>query len=463
MRRFAAPALIALWIVGSAPFLGRLTRWVREEFDRSLLVVVPTILFWVAAAAFVVWVVRSARQLRWSNYAALAVGALWAVAQATALARGRPEESALERMHLVLYGLVALLLYRAFLRGGRSAIVAAFSAAVLASLVGVADEFVQWLVWPRVGDYYDCVLNASAGGCGVVFGAGLFGFDTRAPVPVERRTIAALWVVLAVTSWGLTDLTNLGHLIADPELGRFRSQYNAERLEQLNENRRARWAVKLPPTDFQPWHIEDHFLSEAAWHVQAPQRSLRRRRLVDRSGRAGDPEPLLPGRVGTGEARGHSALRLPPGKGPAPEAGRSSPGTDLRKPRRRQPDLDLAPLPRALPCSGRSPSRCVPCAGVAPKYLNTLDLITLASGCSRTTFSRPLGRRVRPAAPRLRRSPRGSPRSDRRRRRSGLPLRRGATGGRRWCPRRGSCGRTRLPCGCRVRPARRPRTRATPG
>ncbi len=269
MRRFAAPALIALWIVGSAPFLGRLTRWVREEFDRSLLVVVPTILFWVAAAAFVVWVVRSARQLRWSNYAALAVGALWAVAQATALARGRPEESALERMHLVLYGLVALLLYRAFLRGGRSAIVAAFSAAVLASLVGVADEFVQWLVWPRVGDYYDCVLNASAGGCGVVFGAGLFGFDTRAPVPVERRTIAALWVVLAVTSWGLTDLTNLGHLIADPELGRFRSQYNAERLEQLNENRRARWAVKLPPTDFQPWHIEDHFLSEAAWHVQA--------------------------------------------------------------------------------------------------------------------------------------------------------------------------------------------------
>ena len=174
MRRpgFIGPILLALWIVGSAPFLGRLTRWIQEEVDRSLLVIVPTILFWAAAAAFVVWIVRSSRRLRWSNYAALAAGALWAVVQATALARGRPEESALERMHLVLYGLVALLLYRAFLQGGRTAIAAAFSAAALTSLLGLADEFIQWLVWVRAGDFYDCLLNASAAGCGVVFGAG---------------------------------------------------------------------------------------------------------------------------------------------------------------------------------------------------------------------------------------------------------------------------------------------------
>ena len=172
MRRFAAPALIALWIVGSAPFLGRLTRWIQEDVDRSLLVIVPTILFWGAAAAFVVWVVRSARRLRRKNWIAMALGLLWAAVQATAMARGRPEESALERMHLVLYGVVALLLYRAFLGGGRSAVAAALSAAVLTSLVGLADEFIQWLVWTRVGDFYDCLLNASAAGCGVVFGAG---------------------------------------------------------------------------------------------------------------------------------------------------------------------------------------------------------------------------------------------------------------------------------------------------
>lgn len=270
MRRFTVPALIALWIVGSAPFLGRLTRWIQEDVDRSLLVIVPTILFWGAVAAFVAWIVRSARRLRWNNYAALGVGALWAIVQATALARGRPEESALERMHLVLYGVIAILLYRAFLRGGRSAIAAASSAAVLTSLVGLADEFIQWLVWVRAGDFYDCLLNASAAGCGVVFGAGLFGFDTEAPSPAERRAIAGLWVVLAVASVGLVDLTNLGHRITDPELGSFRSYYGAERLESLNENRRARWPAKQPPTPpFQPWHIEDHFLSEAAWHVQA--------------------------------------------------------------------------------------------------------------------------------------------------------------------------------------------------
>ena len=270
MRRFAAPSLIALWIVGSAPFLGRLTRWIQEDVDRSLLVIVPTILFWGAAAAFVVWVVRSARRLGRKNWIAMAIGLLWAAVQATALARGRPEESALERMHLVLYGVVALLLYRAFLRGGRSAVAAAFSAAVLTSLVGLADEFIQWLVWVRAGDFYDCLLNASAAGCGVVFGLGLFGFDTQAPSLQERRAIAVLWVVLAVASVGLVGLTNLGHRISDPELGSFRSYYSAERLESLNGNRRVRWSTKQPPTPpFQPWHIEDHFLSEAAWHVQA--------------------------------------------------------------------------------------------------------------------------------------------------------------------------------------------------
>ena len=272
MRRtgFIAPILLALWIVGSAPFLGRLTRWIEEEVDRSLLVIVPTILFWAAAAAFLVWIVRSSRRLRWSNYAALAAGALWAAVQATALARGRPEESALERMHLVLYGLVALLLYRALLRGGRSAIAAAFSAAVLTSLVGIADEFVQWLVWTRVGDAYDCLLNASAAGCGVVFGAGLFGFDAPAPTRAERRTIAALWVVLVAASAGLVDLANLGRVITDPELGSFRSYYSADRLERLNEDRRARWPARQPPVPpFQPWQIQDHFLNEATWHVQA--------------------------------------------------------------------------------------------------------------------------------------------------------------------------------------------------
>ncbi len=270
----AAPVLLAVWIVGSAPFLGRLTRWIQDEVDRSLLVVAPTILFWVAASLFGVWIVRAVRtvhaqrRLRWTNFAALAAGALWAGVQATAMARGRPEESALERMHLVLYGLVALLLYRAFVRGGRSAMGAAFFAAVLTSLVGLADEFVQWLVWPRVGDFHDCVLNASAGGCGVVFGTGLFGFDTRVPAAAERRMLSALWTVFVAASLGLADLTNLGHLITDRESGRFRSHYSVPRLESLNENRRIRWAAKLPPLVLQPWHIEDHFLSEAAWHVQ---------------------------------------------------------------------------------------------------------------------------------------------------------------------------------------------------
>ncbi len=304
---FAAPVLLVAWIVASAPFLGRLTRWLQQEVDRSLLIVVPAVLFWLAAAALVLRIVRSARRFGLANLAALAVSLLWAAVQATALARGRPEESALERMHLVLYGLVALLLCRSLLRIGRSPVAAGGAALLLTTLAGLLDEFVQWLVWVRVGDFHDCLLNASAAGCGALLGMGLFCLDrgssapdasrpassAAAPSPdrrfglqqagawlrpagsrhllasSERRGLAVLWIVLVVASAGLVALTNLGHRHVDAEFGSFRSYFSADRLDRLDRNRQRRWATRLPPMVLQPWHVEDHFLSEAAWHVQA--------------------------------------------------------------------------------------------------------------------------------------------------------------------------------------------------
>ena len=124
---------------------------------------------------------------------------------------------------------------------------------------------------------------------------GLFGFDTRPPDRAERRTIAALWVVLVAASAGLVDLTNLGHRIVDPQLGTFRSYYSADRLERLNENRRARWPARQPPIPpFQPWQIQDQFLNEATWHVQARNEAFDAEGLADRRRRRGDSHPLLP-------------------------------------------------------------------------------------------------------------------------------------------------------------------------
>jgi hypothetical protein len=63
----------------------------------------------------------------------------------------------------------------------------------------------------------------------------------------------------------LFNFANLGYLIEDPEIGRFRSWHSAEGLRRAALERSTDWAEN-PPGEASPWNAEDLFLSEAGWH-----------------------------------------------------------------------------------------------------------------------------------------------------------------------------------------------------
>lgn len=73
------------------------------------------------------------------------------------------------RIHLVEYGLLAILILRALpARNGPASLLAAFAAA---SVIGLADEAVQHLLPNRVFDWYDVGLNSAAALLGLLAAA----------------------------------------------------------------------------------------------------------------------------------------------------------------------------------------------------------------------------------------------------------------------------------------------------
>src|SRR5438128_2598180 len=81
-------------------------------------------------------------------------------ANAWAVRTGNADVDAVERIHFVEYGVLAVCLYRVWRsRADPSSLALPLLAGVT---VGVADEFVQWFVPGRVGEMHDIFLNAAA-------------------------------------------------------------------------------------------------------------------------------------------------------------------------------------------------------------------------------------------------------------------------------------------------------------
>mgnify|MGYP001825417952 FL=1 len=160
LRRVFTPWLaVALWITvifTTIPFVRRL----REGFVAYLpaeLIAYGVMAVGVASVFAAILVlyrhharVRSADILWLAAIAAILV--LW-----TIRLMGQPEEA----VHFLEYGVLGILLYRAFRVHIRDATV--YVAAALAGLViGTVDEIIQWLVPGRYWDFRDIVLNGGA-------------------------------------------------------------------------------------------------------------------------------------------------------------------------------------------------------------------------------------------------------------------------------------------------------------
>lgn len=268
MRFFPALLLSAL-IVGTAPFLGKLQKLARDHLDGGRVVLFLTTFFIVSGVAILA-------TLLWRSSGGRGVGErgswLWVVAGAGLVAvqillseRGSASAAAYERLHFILYGLLAILLFRAFAQTSPR-LWSALGAGAGVLVVSLLDEGVQWLVPLRTGEFFDLGLNLYGGFAGLLAAQALPARGAEATR--DERPVVVLVALALVGTVVFIDRAHLGHSIEDSEIGTFRSFFTAAELEAANADRRERWARDMPELPLrEALAVEDYFLTEAGWHV----------------------------------------------------------------------------------------------------------------------------------------------------------------------------------------------------
>ena len=268
------PILASVLLVLGAPYVGDLRAALQSSFpEHYRSIIAGSVAIGVGGA--VVWTVlllrrrgASADQERdaWWRYASMASALVIAGLYGRAVRTGNTDVDLVEAFHFVEYGLIAYLFYGTWRR--RRDVTAVVFPACAGVLVGVADEWMQWLVPGRVGELHDVALNAVAIGCGLLFSVAIhppaslawpFGWASRV-------TLAGALTVLIVAIAGFVDRVHLGHEIVDAQAGAFRSYHDAMALMTAASERASRWQVSPPPQ--RGFAMEDHYLSEGLWHVQ---------------------------------------------------------------------------------------------------------------------------------------------------------------------------------------------------
>ena len=263
------PALVAsLLVLVAAPGIGQIRGLVQDAFPdhyRLILVTVVGIAL-VVAVLVAAMTIRERRGLRYGLIAgAIAIGTSYSLLTAT----GVPNVDAVERFHFVEYGLLTLLFFRVW-RGlpWRAAAVLSFTAVLL---VGTLDEWIQWFVPGRVGEWRDVLLNSVAIGSGLMFALGLQGPATTSYYAYRVRSgrfHPAFLPLLTLALFAAFFYTvHVGHEIQDDAIGTFRSRFSAAQLLALADERRQAWKVS-PPTATRTYAREDQYLAEALWHIQ---------------------------------------------------------------------------------------------------------------------------------------------------------------------------------------------------
>ncbi len=266
IRRLVLALVASIVVVLGAPYTGQIRGAIQDALPGQYRLIIGGIVV-VAVAFAVVSALLRIREQRATRYGLLAIavggGSLYAWATAT----GNANVDVVERFHLVEYGAITWLYYRAWHdRGDLRAL--AFPA-LAAFTVGIFDEALQWLVPARVGELHDVLLNGVSIACGLIFSLGLA--PVRAvrwwPDRRGRRSLAVFTAVVIVALAAFFHAVHLGHEIDDPQTGDFLSRYSSEELLAASRDRAVRWQ-SAPPRELHRTSIEDHYLAEGVWHVQ---------------------------------------------------------------------------------------------------------------------------------------------------------------------------------------------------
>jgi hypothetical protein len=180
---------------------------------------------------------------------------------------GNVDVDVVEAFHFVEYGALAMLFHRAW-RHYRDA--RRLALPLLAGLaVGVLDESLQWFLASRVGEAHDVMMDLAAVTCGLLVAVALDP-PPKAVLVLNRaavRHVAVVAAAVVILFAAFFNAVHVGYEIDDPEIGVFRSRYNAASLRELAADRGRRWSNGLPVAGSR-FAREDQYLTEALWHVR---------------------------------------------------------------------------------------------------------------------------------------------------------------------------------------------------
>jgi VanZ family protein len=279
MRLLIACAASAA-VVLSAPFMGRLQSLLRSSLSTRAYVIGLGVLVAAAIGGAIVVAFLRSRERRGRRMAAMAAAIVIGALYTAALSTGEPEQDAVERVHFLEYGMIAVLFYRVWRRAADpSAIVLPI---LCAFAVGTFDEWLQWFIPYRVGETHDVILNLTAIVCGTLFGIALEppidfaqgkppGFSWRlhrASLPRLGITVAIVGLIFA----GFVSSVHLGHRLAVDGIGVFMSRHTVDELKAAERDRSERWLTS-PPVGIRRLSREDQYLDEGVWHVRERNRT----------------------------------------------------------------------------------------------------------------------------------------------------------------------------------------------
>lgn len=266
MRLLLAGVVSAL-IVLASPFMGRLQSLLRSSVStRVYVLLLGGVVIASIAVAIAAAFIRN-RGHRTSRVAAMAASIGLGLAYTTAMSTGDPTIDAVERVHFIEYGLIAVLFYRVWRRvGDVSTLVLPL---LCGFIVGTLDEWLQWFIPYRVGEMHDVFLNLTALAGGVLFGIALEpppSFRWR-PGPRSVSTLATVTALALLVVAGFLSSVHVGYELIAEGIGRFKSHHTIEELDASQQDRAARWITE-PPIGIRRLSREDQYLDEALWHVR---------------------------------------------------------------------------------------------------------------------------------------------------------------------------------------------------
>jgi VanZ family protein len=280
--------LAALAVVLGSPLVGDLRSALLRAFPQQYVAIISSGV--VLGAALTVGIcLRAIRTDRPRRIGFLVLAVAVASVSFAQLRSGNANVDAVEAFHFVEYGVLTLLFFPFGQPGRRWE--AYVQAALATTVVAVADEWFQWFVPGRAGEWHDVMFDLLATVCGLFLclaldfragfrrGASSDAPDTRSS---WRLALRASSVVLLLGAFIAT--IHLGTEIRNPEIGAFRSRFSDARLRELGAQRARDWGGGPPPV-IGRYGREDQYEAEALWHV-------RRRNVALDQDRKGDPVEL---------------------------------------------------------------------------------------------------------------------------------------------------------------------------